>query len=178
VLARLGSLVEVVGKKDRVTAAAEAALTSPDGALLCKLPSVNAHLSYFRADHTHLCFEASSGRGPSGALCPSLMDRRRPLRFALLSMDIGGREAEVTLDALRGFALSGALVFVRWNFLRGMRPSASARSVNTLFRAPPICKDPPTTEAYRPSHWSPPPNCSLVWGARCPWYGQLASRAG
>jgi hypothetical protein len=45
-------------------------------------------------------------------------------------------------------------------------------------RGAPICKDPPTTGAYRPSHSSPPPNCSLVWGGRCPWCGQLASQAG
>jgi hypothetical protein len=68
-------------------------------------PSVSVRLSYFHADRTHLCFAASSGRGPRGALCPSLTDGRLPLKLTLLSRAMGGRGAEVTLtfDALRSF---------------------------------------------------------------------------
>ena len=159
------SLVEDVGRKERFTAlAAAAVLASPEATLEAPLPSVQSSpFPFFSApDPTHLGFDISSGRGPSGARC-SRTDCRRPLKL-LLGLLSCGRGADVTVRSLG----SGPLV-VLWNLRR-----ASASHISVCFV---LCTRQPRGAAYRPSH-SSLPNHFWGWGVRSPLCGRgLASQA-
>lgn len=78
------------------------------------------------ASEITLCFDMSSGRGPSGTLCCSRTDSRRPLRpvVVLLPSTGAGRGADVGFEgpAVGLRSLLSLLLVVRWN-LRRTRPS-------------------------------------------------------
>lgn len=127
-LEKAASLVDV-GRKERLAACWEATLAS-EVTLNTQTPSASVFWSPLSGCRSHLCFDKSSGRGPSGTLCWSRMDCLLPLKLGLLSAG-GGRGADVTVGLLACRSLLSPLLVVLWN-LRRTRPSDMCVSGSVL----------------------------------------------
>lgn len=173
-LAKAGSLVDV-GRKERLAACWgcwgwEAALASEVTLYMRALSASVTNVSLVGSTSHLCCFDRSSGRGPSGPLCWSRIDCRRPLKLDLVpSAGGGGRGADVAAALLALRSLFSVPAVVRWS-LRRTGPSVHTHQLFcSLLHAGAPSAGKGGRRAYPPNHSSPPPpNCCAGWAGCSP----------